>query len=377
MYQTIPSGLSSEDEEIFIPPLDVGDAYVDLDETPDPSPTETTSSSTTFRSPTPRARTPTPATYSMDATYTEGPSTERTQSYKQWPLRLNHYRQSKQQWRAVSKSHHEKLASSLPKKITVATWNVDFASHFPKERIQGALEELRDDILDVDESTGKLQPCVVLLQEVHSSMLEMISSSPWVRQNFYVTPLRWPFPHVYGNVTLVHRSLQIEKAFLLEYRLSEGARSAVMIDVKIRSGRVLRVINTHLESLPRNAGTRKEQLAMCARYCKVKEVIGGIICGDLNAIDCDSEEQVENLGLQDSFQRGRHDHPEEGFTWGYQCNIEADKRLPKGRLDKILFTPGRGFYVERPEVVGKGARIESGGGYVSDHFGLAARIVVE
>ncbi|KAJ8072491.1 hypothetical protein PM082_016050 [Marasmius tenuissimus] len=385
MLAVHPSIGTSEDEEIFIPPSP--EAYEELEDTPDPSPTDTTSSSTyppatAFRSTTPRAKTPTPAHYPQVATYPEMHSKGSTQEpcdvYRQWPLRLQHYKRSKQDWCAVPKGSRDRRKTPA-KTIALATWNIDFASHHPQERMRGALDELKGEILPIDEETKALEPCVVLLQEVHSKMLEVIRLCPWVRENFYVTPLnnlKWP-SHTYGNVTLVHRSLHVERASLLEYRMSPGSRSAIMIDVKLHSDRVLRIINTHLESMSDNASLRREQLAMCAtRFCRGEEIDGAVIAGDLNAIDRDSDEQVEGLGMDDAFQPGRYDRLEEGYTWGYQCNSELDRRLPKGRLDRILYTPRRGFSVTKPDVVGKGIRDE-GGRFISDHFGLAADIHIE
>ncbi|KAL0580968.1 hypothetical protein V5O48_001060 [Marasmius crinis-equi] len=378
MSMVHPSIGTSEEEEIFIPPLE---GYEDLDDTPDPSPIEPTyPQATSFRSTTPRGRTPTPATYPKVATpdhHATGPTSEPCQVYRQWPLRLQHFKKSKQEWCAAPTKPREK-GKVAPKTLALATWNIDFMSHYPQQRVRAALDELRDHILPIDKKTKALKPCVVLLQEVHATMLEVIRSCPWVQGNFYVTPLnhlKWPNPHTYGNVTLVHRSLQVDQAFLLEYRLSPSSRSAIMIDVKLHSDKVLRIANTHLESMDMNV-RRQEQLGMCARYCWGEGIDGGVIAGDLNAIDPDWETQVEQAGMEDAFQEGRHDRPEEGFTWGYQCNTEADKQYPRGRLDRILFTPETGFEVTRPVVVGKGAR-DAGGRFISDHYGLAADIHVQ
>ncbi|KAJ8088396.1 hypothetical protein PM082_022469 [Marasmius tenuissimus] len=241
--------------------------------------------------------------------------------------------------------------------------------------MRAALDELKDKILPIDEQTETLQTCVVLLQEVHSSMLEVLQSSLWVRDNFYVAPLnnfKWPSPHTYGNVTLVYRSLQVEQTFLLEYRLSPGSRSAIVINVKLHSDRVLRIINTHLESIPDRANLREEQLAMCVRYCRGEGIDDAIIGGDLHAMDWNSEELV----MEDAFHLQPLERPEVGHTWGYQCTNEQDKQLPKGRLDKIIYTPRRGFFVTKPKVVGKGIR-DVGGRFISDHYGLVADIHIE
>ncbi|KAK1233929.1 hypothetical protein PQX77_002880 [Marasmius sp. AFHP31] len=294
--------------------------------------------------------------------------------YREWPLRLQYYKRSKQDWCSAPKDRYD-VHKTSSKPIVLATWNVDSASPYPRERMRAALDELKDKILPIDEDTKTLQTCVVLLQEVHSSMLEVIQSSLWVRKNFYVAPLnnvKWPSPHTYGNVTLVHRSLQVERAFLLEYRLSPGSRSAIVTNVKLHSDRVLRIINTHLESIPDRADLREEQLAMCVRYCRGEGIDDAVIGGDLQAIDWNSEE----LGMDDAFRLQPLERPEMGHTWGYQCSNEQDKQLPKGRPDKIIYTPRRGFLVTKPKVVGKGIR-DVEGRFISDHYGLVADIRID
>ncbi|KAK1221186.1 hypothetical protein PQX77_015998 [Marasmius sp. AFHP31] len=318
-------------------------------------------------------------TQSVDEEMDIDPTEMVCRTYRPRPLRLQHYRSSKQRWFSRPKDPRA-MRKNPARSIALATWNVDSASPYPKERMRAAIDELKDKILPIDEQTEALKTCVVLLQNVQSSMLEVLKSSLWVRGNFYVTPLndaKWPYPHTHGNVTLVHRSLQVERVFLLEYRTSPGAQSAIMIDVRLHSDRVLRIINAYLESIPEGVGLRKEQLETCVGYCQEEGIDGAVIAGDLHALDWTSKEQVtvESFGMHDAFQLDPLERPEAGHTWGYQCSNEQDKQSPKGRLDKIIYTPYQGFFVTKPRVVGKGSR-DVEGRFISDHYGLIAEICI-
>ncbi|EEB98050.1 hypothetical protein MPER_02513, partial [Moniliophthora perniciosa FA553] len=82
-----------------------------------------------------------------------------------------------------------------------------------------AFEVLREDLGD------PTPPCIILLQEVHAKALKTVKMNPWVQKYFYVTPLdhlKWPYPHGFGNITLVHRSVQVKRAAMLKYRMSRG-----------------------------------------------------------------------------------------------------------------------------------------------------------
>ena len=81
-------------------------------------------------------------------------------------------------------------------------------------------------------------------------------------------------------------------------------------------------------------------------------------------------------GLLDAIDPGRLTTPEDGFTWGYQINKRSDYVYPKSRLDKFLYTPDRSFYVTHPDIIGKGSK-DRGGRFVSDHYGLAADVVIQ
>lgn len=139
------------------------------------------------------------------------------------------------------------------------------------------------------------------------------------------------------------------------------SRAGVVVDIKLNTPATaaesrevtMRLINTHLESLPQGEQYRLIQMSILATYLKKKdEVQGGVIVGDMNAI-CPSDASIaEDVGLRDAWKKG--DSDESGFTWGYQGGGE----FPAARLDKVLYLPRRGYRVDEPSRIGIGLRAE-------------------
>lgn len=191
----------------------------------------------------------------------------------------------------------------------------------------------------------------------------------------------WPLGATYGNVTLISRTLLVSSVYSLEYD-SEMCRNALIVDLKLSMppnatrrktqtkprSITLRVANTHLESLPSpGARLRAEQLALVADVLKEEELLGGMVCGDMNAISPSDVGLTKKVGLLDAWKEGKG---EDAFTWGHQPPCA----YPPGRLDKILFAPGTGGYVvEQPKRVGMALKTEKGE-WVSDHFGLTTNV---
>jgi tyrosyl-DNA phosphodiesterase 2 len=223
------------------------------------------------------------------------------------------------------------------------------------------------------------EPCCILLQEVHVRAFQAILDNEWVRRHFAITPVtpeRWPNYNIYGNVTLVSRSIPVCHAWSLEFANSEMARNALLVDLKLgvpehgeeesKPPVTIRIANTHLESLPQGASARPLQLLLIAKMLEEHGMHGGIVCGDMNAIGPSDIPIVADAGLLDTWgEDDDDDDDEEGYTWGYQPECE----YPPGRLDKILITPGSGFIIEGPKKIGVGVKTTDGE-WVSDHYGL-------
>jgi len=157
-------------------------------------------------------------------------------------------------------------------------------------------------------------------------------------------------------------------------------RNALFVDLKLSvpaTSRIvtLRVANTHLESLPTpGAAMRPVQLGLVADVLKEDNLFGGIVCGDMNAISPSDIGLTEKVGLVDAYREGEEEEEEEeeeedSYTWGYQPTCE----FPPGRLDKILFTPGAGITIDRPERIGLALKTDKGQ-WASDHYGLITTV---
>ncbi|KAF8656269.1 hypothetical protein AX16_002705 [Volvariella volvacea WC 439] len=291
-----------------------------------------------------------------------------------------------------------------PSRLRIITWNLDFTSPNPKERLIAALRHLEEEVLQCKEGiVTPDQACVIMFQEVHASVMPVFWEDEWVKENFYMAPLnsgRWPKNSIYGLVTLVERSLDIRYTGMLEFQLTNMARGGLLVDLALstpgrgsRGGKnvdydphedergevVVRIVNTHLESLKDHLGLRKRQLGLLASLLKMdEEVEGGIIAGDMNAIEPFDRGLPTQVGLRDAWRRG--DDDESGFTWGKQGQNPGGK-YPAARLDKILYLQRTGFRVDEPQRIGVGLKTVVGADgeedWVSDHYGLVTTLTLE
>lgn len=116
-------------------------------------------------------------------------------------------------------------------------------------------------------------------------------------------------------------------------------RDALFVDIEDQeSSTLLRVCNTHLESLRAIPPLRPAQVKLASRYLKDPTVGGGIIAGDFNAIE-DFDLNLHSVnGLQDAYlQEGKEETAEEGWTWGMQSMYGEGEKYGCKRMDKILF----------------------------------------
>ncbi|KAI5812959.1 Endonuclease/exonuclease/phosphatase [Pyronema omphalodes] len=262
--------------------------------------------------------------------------------------------------------------------FNVITWNIDFMKPHHAARTRTALSYL---------STILPQPtCTFLLfQEISPSALTAILSHPWARENFSVSdirPLRSYFTTSLISLDLALPSLSIRR---VRYKDSKMKRDLLLVDLMLDSG-LFRVGNTHLESLPQpGEGLRQKQLAVAARL--LKEGNAGVVAGDMNAI-CEGDKNLpESLELSDAWQIDGGESFSEGLTWGFQPR----SRFKPGRLDKVLYTGNVKPMVDSDgktlKRLGLGLRYQlqegedSEGsnpakGWVSDHYGLWARVQV-
>ncbi|KAL0948946.1 hypothetical protein HGRIS_009051 [Hohenbuehelia grisea] len=301
-------------------------------------------------------------------------------------VRPSRYRRSKDAWKHVSisssSSGSDDEVEPGPSMVRVVTWNVEFNDEECEERLATALEYLRCDIFRCDDGQDP-DDSVILLQEVNTHAFSVLLEDDWIRANYAITPVsprHWPEHAAYGNVTLVSRKIDIVFAGVLEYGCSSMERTAIITDLRLSTdpdyGRgtrpvIVRVVNTHLESLTEGRIARPQQLRLVSALLTGKAgkedgVHCGIVCGDMNAICTEDRFLNREVGLRDAWRKG--DEEEKGFTWGYQGRDVG--RFPRARLDKVLFTPRRGLKVDEPIRIGVGVKTPDGKLFVSDHFGL-------
>ncbi|KAG6908548.1 hypothetical protein DXG01_004181 [Tephrocybe rancida] len=293
------------------------------------------------------------------------------------------YREGRRGWRHMSARKYEEQLDH-PSSIQLVTWNLDHTTPYPERRMQTALRHLETYVFKCGEGQDPVA-CCIMLQEVHKDALAQLLEDDWIKRHFVVTPIsasKWP--HGYGNVTLVARTVVVVYAGTLNYGYSRVGRSALIVDLKVSSPKandpqdmVLRMINTHLEPGRPGEAMRRVQLGVVASLLRKKEdVRGGVIAGGMNAVGNDKGRALEfQHNLKDPWTFP--DHVESGWTWGEQDT----NSFPPARLDKFLYVERRKSYtIDSPRRIGMGLRAQNEEGenigWVSDHYGLLSRLLV-
>jgi tyrosyl-DNA phosphodiesterase 2 len=290
-------------------------------------------------------------------------------------------------WKSTSPSQSPAVVSppdiSLnPHAIRLISWNIDVLVGFAQERMRAALE-----YLDVLVSSAPADvPVVVFLQEMGRSDLQLIRDSSWIKQRFKITELdnrNWLGP-LYGTTTLVDRRLKIKDVFRVPW-ISKFQRDGLFVDISLSDPeaepRVLRLCNTHLESLVADPPVRPLQVAVASEYLQKPDIACALLAGDMNAIQpFDRTLHTENA-LKDTYlELGGQEDSDDGYTWGQQAPHWLRNKFGCSRMDKILF---RGDIMPKTfERIGMGVKVaeevreevERGieGGWVTDHYGVMA-----
>lgn len=161
-------------------------------------------------------------------------------------------------------------------------------------------------------------------------------------------------------------------------------RDALFVDVTLgAANQVVRLCNTHLESLALQPARRPRQLQVAAGFMREAGLAGAVLAGDLNAIqDFDRTLHVEN-GLKDAWlEQGGSEDDAAGHTWGQQAATKLRTQFGMSRMDKVFFCGG--LRLESFEIFGRDVMVEDraeqeqivGLGFdkpwVTDHFGVKA-----
>ncbi|KAJ7125167.1 Endonuclease/exonuclease/phosphatase [Mycena epipterygia] len=301
------------------------------------------------------------------------------------PSRLYSYDPLKTLWSLTTSPP----SSEPPTQFSIISWNIDFAAPLVVRRFQTALTHL-EKILSPHISSPPPPPTIILLQEVHTSCFQPLLSNPFIREFYQLSNIS--SRQSYSTLTLVPNSLaaMVSSVLRTPFPVTRMERDCVYVDLDIPSPESaakpkfmrLRIANTHLESLRGFGDTaRPKQLKFISKLLTAPEIDGGLVAGDMNCISPSDHNLPEQVGLSDVWltvknkESGTDGDAEEGHTWGYQ----PKSKFPAGRLDKIL-TVGKIDAVEIQRV-GVGLRVDgsqdrSKDTWVSDHYGLLAKIVL-
>ncbi|KAI0196383.1 Endonuclease/exonuclease/phosphatase [Astrocystis sublimbata] len=357
------------------------------------------------------------------------------------PQPLYSYRVATQSWEPSSPASHphaqtsstslssskvEKFGGKI-NKIALFSWNIDFMLPHGDARMRAALAHLEGLLsssskggeesgnLNIDSTTTA---AVIFLQECTPSDLAVIGATPWVRAAFRRTDVDAQFwgNGAYGTTVLVDRRLRVrgvdgdveadgdgniglekdgkdgkvkDGVFRVHFEKTRFERDALFVDVIVPSlvqgdeekqkYKVIRLCNTHLESLAQEPAYRPPQLALAARFMREEGVHAAMLAGDLNAITPLDADLPAQHNLTDAH---LHLHStKEGYTWGQQAPPELRQLYGCSRMDKILFCGG--VQVESFARIGEDVVVGDedqardicawGGGergWVSDHLGV-------
>ncbi|KAJ6593423.1 Endonuclease/exonuclease/phosphatase [Mycena capillaripes] len=308
------------------------------------------------------------------------------------PNRLYCYdaRLGKRRWSLVPTSLAPTSEASLPT-FCLLSWNVDFAALLAIRRLQTALSHL-EKLLSPHLISPPPPPTIILLQEVHISCFQTLLSNAFIREFYQLTNIY--SRQSYSTLTLVPKPLSalVASVSRVPFTETQMQRDCVYVDLDIPLSSDteskplrLRIANTHLESLNGFGDrARPKQLEVISKLLTGPEIDGGLVAGDMNAISPSDQDLPQQVGLSDAWLASTVPPTEsdtngvnetdtgeaEGHTWGYQPKCQ----YPPRRLDKIL-TVGKLDAVDIQRV-GVGLKVEDRDTWVSDHYGLLAKIVI-
>ncbi|PKX99174.1 endonuclease/exonuclease/phosphatase family protein [Aspergillus novofumigatus IBT 16806] len=280
-------------------------------------------------------------------------------------------------------------------RIRLTTWNIDFQTPLGRERMAAALEYLsHQHSTQPDDET----PSSIFLQEMAESDLQLIQESGWIQEKFFITDTssdHWRGS--YGTTTMIDKQLVVRGVFRVPYSNSRMKRDGLFVDVDVgpfgaESERILRLCNTHLESLVSHPPRRPVQLRLASIFMHGSGPATGpedegtytpptphaaILAGDLNAFAPEDRSAPEECGLRDAFLTlGGREGTEESFTWGQQVPDWMRERFGCSRMDKILYCGGVEAKRVTVTVTFNQSEREDEEVWVTDHLGLQGEFVI-
>jgi tyrosyl-DNA phosphodiesterase 2 len=303
--------------------------------------------------------------------------------HKPRPQPFYHYNGSN--W-DVTPQHSSQSGRLLTTNLRVVSWNIDMLIGFAEERMSAALKHLHTLV----ESTSREVPVVIFLQEMSQSDMRQIRDASFIQRRFHITDLderNWLSP-LYGTNTLIDRRLSIKSVFRVPW-ISKFDRDGLFVDLALSGqgeGKVLRLCNTHLESLIADPPVRPLQLQAAAQYLHDSSVATGLLAGDLNAIQPFDRTLHCDNNLKDVYlELGGQEDSDDGYTWGYQVPQAVREKFGCSRMDKILFSGA--VRPQKFERIGAGVKVavenrqqmrDAGEEeWVTDHYGVMVDLQLE
>jgi tyrosyl-DNA phosphodiesterase 2 len=309
------------------------------------------------------------------------------------------YSIEKEVWLPYSSAGHEfrgseDISSTTPiKTLMLYSWNIDFMLPLPTERMSAALAHLESLIFPSSSSstTPPAIPTLILLQELLLTDLILIQSMPWIRSHFHLTDpdsTNWESGY-YGSAILIDKRLPISGVFRVHYDTRMG-RDGLFVDISLPQmpPKMIRICNTHLESLAFSPPLRPAQLATAAKYMHAPEPTFSLLAGDLNAIQPFDRTLHTDSSLTDAYLAlGGAEDSDDGYTWGQMAQTHLRERFGCSRMDKVLYC-GEGVEVKQLERFGLDVIIEGEEeaqmlidqglekAWVTDHLGLRCELKV-
>lgn len=286
--------------------------------------------------------------------------------------------------------------TSLPSPVSAAdlhalvlvTWNIDFMLPLTSARMLSALSHV-ERLLFRSNSSSPSSPAIIFLQEMLVSDLQLLQSTPWIRQYFHMTDIDrtyWESGY-YGTCTLIDRRLAIKEVFRVHYTATNMERDGLFVDIAVQDEKVLRLCNTHLESLVADPPLRPAQLKVAAQYMHAPTVQASFLAGDLNAIQPFDRTLHSDNDLKDAYlELGGTEDNVDGYTWGQQAQTKFRDMFGCSRMDKVFYSGD--VKLESLKRIGIDVEVEAEEdkhllkqqglekGWVTDHLGLMAQFTM-
>lgn len=242
------------------------------------------------------------------------------------------------------------LSAPNPSPYSLVTWNIDYSSPFPAQRLSAILSRILSLSPAVD---------IIFFQELSREAFLRLLNEPEVRRGWYLSDADGVLPagQSFTSITLLSKARFPSQSLGPVWRVrypSHFQRDALCCDIFAPSApdgpRVrLRLVNVHLDSLAIQPSFRPQQVSIAASL--LHSAGRGVVAGDFNPVLPSDNTLVQDNGLMDAWLEL---HPQDpGFTWG----VDGKQPFPPNRMDKVATV---GLKVQAMEILSPGCIKEAG-----------------